>query len=717
MPQDNILISAAPHKAKTCKYIDFGLAVEITSGPQITDGKLVGTPGYMAPEIVQRQHYNCTADVWSLGVVMFQMHTGVSQDRLESDAYICSRADFYAASQAQAASAAYPSIDERSTTLLDTMLRSPAERPTSDSLVTLLGAAIEPSVKDADEVQRPREARKEEEEEQELAANDHEQPGREVIDDLQARLKEAQRAGEEAERKRQALEQEQRAKTIKLQEFVSETFGTLPKEIRALNVGREAQLSILHNLDINADANVDSTLSVPNKITRMLVFLAGGNTEIPVYAVLVQPGVLSGQSSMGQCEKAWFAEDDMRLVFLCAYDFRPLGGTAVCIENAKEWAKKAAPLLKITLTAIRFALEAGAPLSDLPFLGELMENFDTYADWIEGLLNAGEESALLERCVEMCGKTTTRVDKEQQEMLPKAQRLFGSAYHEMLEVAKAQQILTKLPMRRCIDAEGTSAWIHSDSTKTWCDHTPGGTAVASSVVTLHMSSRRGFDAARLVKLRALFDHYDVDGNGTLEANELECLIVELGHGGDHTTVRALLAEFGHLPFGSASPSAGDVGERAISFDSFLRLIAKLESEPNVPIRESSASERPAQSQQRSVADMFRMGVRRVTLSIAGVSGFSNADDLRIDDEEDEEEEAGSSHTSSGQEECDAVRGANVRFGQLSGAVAAPVVATTVEKNGGSDPKRKVNANRYAENPNYASVVDGWMAEGIACDWI
>jgi serine/threonine protein kinase len=71
--QDNILIAAGPHKTKTCKFIDFGFAVEITSGSHITDGKRVGTPGYMAQEIAQRRHYNCTADVWSLGVVFFQV--------------------------------------------------------------------------------------------------------------------------------------------------------------------------------------------------------------------------------------------------------------------------------------------------------------------------------------------------------------------------------------------------------------------------------------------------------------------------------------------------------------------------------------------------------------------------------------------------------------------------------------------------------------------
>ena len=54
------------------RYIDFGFAIEIETDSQVMSGKLIGTPGYMAPEIVARQPYSCKADVWSLGVVFFQ---------------------------------------------------------------------------------------------------------------------------------------------------------------------------------------------------------------------------------------------------------------------------------------------------------------------------------------------------------------------------------------------------------------------------------------------------------------------------------------------------------------------------------------------------------------------------------------------------------------------------------------------------------------------
>jgi serine/threonine protein kinase len=37
---------------------------------------ICGTPGYIAPEILQGKPYNYSCDYWSLGVVMFLMLSG-----------------------------------------------------------------------------------------------------------------------------------------------------------------------------------------------------------------------------------------------------------------------------------------------------------------------------------------------------------------------------------------------------------------------------------------------------------------------------------------------------------------------------------------------------------------------------------------------------------------------------------------------------------------
>ncbi len=40
-------------------------------------GSQVGTPGYIAPEVLTRQGYSCKSDVWSLGVMLVELITGV----------------------------------------------------------------------------------------------------------------------------------------------------------------------------------------------------------------------------------------------------------------------------------------------------------------------------------------------------------------------------------------------------------------------------------------------------------------------------------------------------------------------------------------------------------------------------------------------------------------------------------------------------------------
>ena len=88
-PQDNILITAT-HGRMVIKYIDFGLAIEATRGAPHKYGR-AGTLEYMAPEVNARLPYSLNADVWSLGVVFFQVsascaprrrcHRGVTHSR------------------------------------------------------------------------------------------------------------------------------------------------------------------------------------------------------------------------------------------------------------------------------------------------------------------------------------------------------------------------------------------------------------------------------------------------------------------------------------------------------------------------------------------------------------------------------------------------------------------------------------------------------------
>jgi serine/threonine protein kinase len=57
------------------KIADFGLAVRLNdkNGEQQT---LCGTPNYISPEVVQRQPYGLSTDIWSLGCMLVTMLTG-----------------------------------------------------------------------------------------------------------------------------------------------------------------------------------------------------------------------------------------------------------------------------------------------------------------------------------------------------------------------------------------------------------------------------------------------------------------------------------------------------------------------------------------------------------------------------------------------------------------------------------------------------------------
>ncbi len=67
-------------RRKQVKVLDFGLAKEIWVDPETTDisavGLIAGTLTYMSPEHARGQDIDGRTDIWSLGVVLYQMLTG-----------------------------------------------------------------------------------------------------------------------------------------------------------------------------------------------------------------------------------------------------------------------------------------------------------------------------------------------------------------------------------------------------------------------------------------------------------------------------------------------------------------------------------------------------------------------------------------------------------------------------------------------------------------
>ncbi|KAG2481806.1 hypothetical protein HYH03_019228, partial [Edaphochlamys debaryana] len=71
MKPQNILIGSNG----VVKLCDFGFARAMSCNTMVLTS-IKGTPLYMAPELVQEQPYNHTVDLWSLGVILFELYVG-----------------------------------------------------------------------------------------------------------------------------------------------------------------------------------------------------------------------------------------------------------------------------------------------------------------------------------------------------------------------------------------------------------------------------------------------------------------------------------------------------------------------------------------------------------------------------------------------------------------------------------------------------------------
>jgi len=72
---ENLLITLGDfEQVKEVKIIDFGFAKLINGDEKLSD--TCGTPNYVAPEVLRGTGYDKSADVWSLGVIMYLMVRG-----------------------------------------------------------------------------------------------------------------------------------------------------------------------------------------------------------------------------------------------------------------------------------------------------------------------------------------------------------------------------------------------------------------------------------------------------------------------------------------------------------------------------------------------------------------------------------------------------------------------------------------------------------------
>lgn len=69
---DNILLNTFG----TTKLTDFGISKHLEATIDMAK-TFVGTPNYMSPERLLGQHYGYASDIWSLGVIVYELAVGI----------------------------------------------------------------------------------------------------------------------------------------------------------------------------------------------------------------------------------------------------------------------------------------------------------------------------------------------------------------------------------------------------------------------------------------------------------------------------------------------------------------------------------------------------------------------------------------------------------------------------------------------------------------
>ena len=53
--------------------VDFGTAKKLTIENRFRTNTIIGTPHYMAPQVIAGKGYTFTSDWWSLGIMLYEM--------------------------------------------------------------------------------------------------------------------------------------------------------------------------------------------------------------------------------------------------------------------------------------------------------------------------------------------------------------------------------------------------------------------------------------------------------------------------------------------------------------------------------------------------------------------------------------------------------------------------------------------------------------------
>jgi serine/threonine-protein kinase len=134
---ENVFLVAGKHGEERVKVLDFGLARGADSASTVTDGAALGTPTYMAPEQSLGRAVDSRADVFSLGVLLYEALSGVRPVEGATAADVTRR---WLEDGITPLEAVAPDVPPELSALVSGMLsREPDDRPSLASAHELLG--------------------------------------------------------------------------------------------------------------------------------------------------------------------------------------------------------------------------------------------------------------------------------------------------------------------------------------------------------------------------------------------------------------------------------------------------------------------------------------------------------------------------------------------------------------------------------------------------
>jgi hypothetical protein len=130
---DNILLAPTLDGGVRVKLTDFGIARLLDGSGMTTSGAVLGTPNYMAPEVIEGSPATPAADVYALGIVLYELLAG----RPPFDDDGCDTAILLR--HTRAAAQPLSGMPPRVWALIEACLqRDPAKRPAAETLRTTL---------------------------------------------------------------------------------------------------------------------------------------------------------------------------------------------------------------------------------------------------------------------------------------------------------------------------------------------------------------------------------------------------------------------------------------------------------------------------------------------------------------------------------------------------------------------------------------------------